>query len=166
MKFREVQILSIKQIYNELQYCRRHGYMAPTLGKGTKCIKFLCSKASNFMFFPLIPMLFFFFFFHLRKIEFLFSLQAWKEVCDKLAISWLKVAITWANWRLSCHMQGFLQAWRSGIPFPQTLVSFPSNVLILSLKRSPTFPQMSAGTKRFLWVILSPWYFYWTPESS
>ena len=36
----------------------------------------------------------------------------------------------------------------------------------LSLKRSRPFPQMSAGTKRFLWVILSPWYFRWTPESS
>ena len=30
--------------------------MAPTLGKGTECIKLLCSQASNFMFSPLIPM--------------------------------------------------------------------------------------------------------------
>ena len=140
--------------------------MAPTLGKGTECIKLLCSQASNFMFSPLIPMHFPVFWAHLRKTEFLYSMQTWKELCDKMAISWLKVAKTCANWRLSCHMQGFQQAWRSGIPFPQTRANFPSNALILCLKCSRPFPQMSAGTKRFLWVILSPWYFYWTPESS
>ena len=32
--------------------------MAPTLGKGTECIKLLCSQASNDMISPLIPMLF------------------------------------------------------------------------------------------------------------
>ena len=106
---------------------------------GTKCIKLLCSKASNFMFSPPISMLFPVFGAHLRKIEFLYSMQTWKELCDKLAISWLKLAKTWANWRLSCHMQRFQQAIRRGIPFPQTLSSFPSNVLILSLKRPPTF---------------------------
>ena len=86
------------------------------------------------MFSPPISMLFPVFWAHLCKIEFLYSMQTWKKLCDKLAISWLKVAKTCTNWRLSCHMQGFQQAWRSEIPFPQTLVSFPSNVLILSLK--------------------------------
>ena len=74
---------------------------APTLGKGTECIKLLCSQASNFMFSPLIPMHFPVFWAHLRKTEFLYSMQTWKELCDKMAISWLKVAKTWANWRLS-----------------------------------------------------------------
>ena len=32
--------------------------MAPTLGKGTECIKLLCSQASNDMISPLIPMFF------------------------------------------------------------------------------------------------------------
>ena len=91
------------------------------------------------MFSPPIPMLFPVFWAHLRKIEFLYSMQTWKELCDKLAISWLKLAKTWANWRLSYHMQGFQQPTRRRIPFPQTLSSFPSNVLILSLKCSPTF---------------------------
>ena len=111
------------------------------------------------MFSPPISMLFPVFGAHLRKIEFLYSMQTWKELCDKLAISWLKVAITWANWRLSCHMQGFLQAWRSGIPFPQTLANFPSNALILSLKCSRPLPQTLAETKRFLWGIHSPMIF-------
>ena len=53
------------------------------------------------MFSPLIPMHFPVFWAHLRKTEFLYSMQTWKELCDKLAISWLKVAKTWANWRLS-----------------------------------------------------------------
>ena len=61
--------------------------MAPTLGKGTECIKLLCSQASNFMFSPLIPMHFPVFWAHLRKTEFLYSMQTWKELCDKLAIS-------------------------------------------------------------------------------
>ena len=82
-------------------------------------------------------MLFSAFWAHLRKIEFLYSMQTWKELCDKLAISWLKLAKTWANWQLSYHMQGFQQPIWSGIPFPQTLANFPSNALIFSLKRSP-----------------------------
>ena len=49
--------------------------MAPTLGKGTKCIKLLCSQASNFMFSFPIPMLFPVFGAHLRKSEFLYSGQ-------------------------------------------------------------------------------------------
>ena len=49
--------------------------MAPTLGKGTECIKLLCSQASNFMFSPLIPMLFPDFWAHLRKSEMLYSGQ-------------------------------------------------------------------------------------------
>ena len=53
------------------------------------------------MFSPLIPMHFPVFWAHLRKIAFLYSMHTWKELCDKLAISWLKVAKTWANWRLS-----------------------------------------------------------------
>ena len=60
---------------------------APALGKGTKCIKLLCFEASNFMFSPLIPMLFPAFWAHLRKIEFLYSMQTWKKLCDKIAIS-------------------------------------------------------------------------------
>ena len=59
---------------------------APALGKGTKCIKLLCSQASNFMFSPLIPMLFPVFRAHLRKIEFHYSMQTGKELCDKMAI--------------------------------------------------------------------------------
>ena len=61
--------------------------MAPTLGKGTECIKLLCSQASNFMFSPLISMHFPVFWTHLRKIDFLYSMQTWKELCDKIAIS-------------------------------------------------------------------------------
>ena len=61
--------------------------MAPTLGKGTKCIKLLCFQTSNFMFSPPIPMLFPAFLAHLRKTEFLYSMQTWKELCDKMAIS-------------------------------------------------------------------------------
>ena len=114
------------------------------------------------MFSPPISMLFPVFGAHLCKTEFLYSMQTWKELCDKWPIWWQKVAKTWANWRLSCHMQGFQQPPRRRIPFPQTFANFPSNVLILCLKCSRPFPQMSAGTKRFLWVILSPWYFYWT----
>ena len=49
--------------------------MAPTLGKGTECIKLLCSQASNFMFSPLISMFFPAFWAHLRKTEFLYSMQ-------------------------------------------------------------------------------------------
>ena len=45
---------------------------APALGKGTKCIKLLCFEASNFMFSPLIPMLFPAFWAHLRKSELLY----------------------------------------------------------------------------------------------
>ena len=114
------------------------------------------------MFSPPISMLFPVFWAHLCKIEFLYSMQTWKELCDKMAISWLKLAKTWANWRLSCHMQRFQQPIRSGIPFPQTFANFPSIVLIFSLKCSRPLPQTLAETKRFLWGILSPWYFYWT----
>ena len=151
LKWTEIEItwsiiLSIKQIYNKLQYCRKHGSIAPTLGKGTKCIKLLCSQASKDKFSPLISMHFPVFWAHLRKTELLYSMQTWKELCDKMAISWLKVAKTWANWRLSCHMQGFQQAWRRRIPFLHTLANFPSNALIFSPKCSPTFPQTLAGT--------------------
>ena len=38
------------------------------------------------MFSPLIPMLFPVFGAHLRKIDFLYSMQTWKELCDKMAI--------------------------------------------------------------------------------
>ena len=61
--------------------------MAPMLGKGTECIKLLCSQASNDMISPLIPMHFPVFWAHLRKIDFLYSMQTWKDLCDKLAIS-------------------------------------------------------------------------------
>ena len=64
------------------------------------------------MFSPPIPMLFSAFWAHLRKTEFLYSMQTWKELCDKMAIWWLKVAKTCANWRLSCPMQGFPRTWR------------------------------------------------------
>ena len=60
---------------------------APTLGKGTECIKLLCSQASKDMISPLISMLFPAFWAHLRKIDFLYSMQTWKELCDKMAIS-------------------------------------------------------------------------------
>ena len=73
--------------YNELQHFRKHGSIAPTLGKGTECIKLLCSQASNDMISPLIPMHFPVFWAHLRKIEFLYSMQTWKDLCDKMAIS-------------------------------------------------------------------------------
>ena len=53
------------------------------------------------MFSPLIPMHFPVFWAHLRIIDFLYSMQTWKDLCDKMAIWWLKVAKTWANWRLS-----------------------------------------------------------------
>ena len=49
--------------------------MAPALGKGTECIKLLCSQASKDMISPLIPMLFPVFWAHLRKSEFLYSGQ-------------------------------------------------------------------------------------------
>ncbi len=39
------------------------------------------------MFSPLIPMHFPVFGAHLRKTEFLYSMQTWKELCDKMAIS-------------------------------------------------------------------------------
>ena len=96
---------------------------------------------------------------HLCKIDFLYSMQTWKELCDKMAISWLKVAKTWANWRLSCHMQRFQQPIRSEIPFPQTLPNFLSYALILFLKCSRPLPQTLAETKRFLWGIHSPMIF-------
>ena len=102
---------------------------------------------------------------HLCKTEFLYSMQTWKELCDKMAISWLKVAKTCANWRLSCHMQGFQQAIRRGIPFPQTIANFPSYVLILSLKRSPTFRlcRYSVGNYRTSPAAsVPPLNFYWT----
>ena len=70
---------------------------APTLGKGTECIKLLCSQASNFMFSPPIPMLFSAFWAHLRKTEFLYPDQIWKETCGMMAIWWLKVAKTRAQ---------------------------------------------------------------------
>ena len=38
------------------------------------------------MFSPLIPMLFPAFWAHLRKIEFHYSMQTWKELCVKMAI--------------------------------------------------------------------------------
>ena len=71
--------------------------MAPMLGKGTECIKLLCSQASNFMFSPPIPMLFPAFWAHLRKTEFLYPMQIWKETCGMMAIWWLKVAKTRAQ---------------------------------------------------------------------
>ena len=49
--------------------------MAPTLGKGTECIKLLCSQASNDMISPPISMLFPAFWAHLRNSEFLYSMQ-------------------------------------------------------------------------------------------
>ena len=66
------------------------------------------------MFSPPIPMLFPAFWAHLRKSELLYSMQTWKELCDKMAIWWLKLVKTWAIWRLSCPMQGFPQAWLRG----------------------------------------------------
>ena len=70
---------------------------APTLGKGTEYIKLLCSQASNFMFSTPIPMLFPAFGAHLRKTEFLYPDQIWKETCGMMAIWWLKVAKTRAQ---------------------------------------------------------------------
>ena len=49
------------------------------------------------MFSPPIPMLFFAFWAHLRKTEFLYPDQIWKETCGMMAIWWLKVAKTWAQ---------------------------------------------------------------------
>ena len=71
--------------------------MASRLGKGTECIKLLCYQASNFMFSPPIPMLFPAFWAHLRKTEFLYPDQTWKETCGMMAIWWLKVAKTRAQ---------------------------------------------------------------------
>ena len=71
--------------------------MAPTLGKGTECIKLLCSQASNDMISPLIPMFFPALGAHLRNSEFLYSDQTWKETCGLMAIWWLKVAKTRAQ---------------------------------------------------------------------
>ena len=68
--------------------------MAPTLGKGTECIKLLCSQASNDMISPLIPMFFPALGAHLRNSEFLYPDQTWKETCGMMAIWWQKVAKT------------------------------------------------------------------------
>ena len=70
---------------------------APTLGKGTECIKLLCSQASNDMISPLIPMFFPALGAHLRNSEFLYPDQTWKETCGMMAIWWLKVAKTRAQ---------------------------------------------------------------------
>ena len=59
--------------------------MAPTLGKGTECIKLLCSQASNDMISPLIPMFFPALEAHLRNSEFLYPDQTWKETCGMMA---------------------------------------------------------------------------------
>ena len=59
--------------------------MAPTLGKGTECIKLLCSQASNDMISPLIPMFFPALGAHLRNSEFLYPDQTWKETCGMMA---------------------------------------------------------------------------------
>ena len=48
-------------------------------------------------------------------------------------------------------MQGFQQAIRREIPFPQTLANFPSNVLIFSPKRSRPLPQTLAGIVALCW---------------
>ena len=66
------------------------------------------------MFSPLIPMLFPVFGAHLRKSEFLYSGQIWRKRVVSRPIWWLKSVKTWANWRLSCPMQGFPQTWRRG----------------------------------------------------
>ena len=71
--------------------------MAPMLGKGTECIKLLCSQASNDMISPLIPMFFPALGAHLRNSEFLYPDQTWKETCGMMAIWWLKVAKTRAQ---------------------------------------------------------------------
>ena len=111
--------------------------MAPTLGKGTKCIKLLCSKASKFMFSPPISMLFPIFGAHLHKTEFLYSMQTWKELCGKQAhlvtksgqnMGQLTALVPYA--RISAGMKQW--------------ISFPSNARILSLKRSHPFPQTFA----------------------
>ena len=57
----------------------------PALGRGTECIKLLCSQASNDMVEPLIPMLFPALGAHLRKTEFLYPDQTWKETCGMMA---------------------------------------------------------------------------------
>ena len=49
------------------------------------------------MFSTLIPMLFSAFWAHLRKTEFLYPDQIWKETCGMMAIWWLKVAKTRAQ---------------------------------------------------------------------
>ena len=49
------------------------------------------------MFSPPIPMLFSAFWAHLRKTEFLNPDQIWKETCGMMAIWWLKVAKTRAQ---------------------------------------------------------------------
>ena len=49
------------------------------------------------MFSPPIPMLFPAFGAHLRKTEFLYPDQIWKEMCGMMAIWWLKVAKTRAQ---------------------------------------------------------------------
>ena len=59
--------------------------MAPMLGKGTECIKLLCSQASNDMISPLIPMFFPALGAHLRNSEFLYPDQTWKETCGMMA---------------------------------------------------------------------------------
>ena len=59
--------------------------MAPMLGKGTECIKLLCSQASKDMISPLIPMFFPALGAHLRNSEFLYPDQTWKETCGMMA---------------------------------------------------------------------------------
>ena len=49
------------------------------------------------MFSPAIPMLFPAFWAHLHKTEFLYPDQTWKETCGMMAIWWLKVAKTRAQ---------------------------------------------------------------------
>ena len=57
----------------------------PNLGKGTECIKFLLTQASEDMHEPLVPMLFPSLGAHISGAEFQYPDRSWKEPCGMMA---------------------------------------------------------------------------------
>ena len=57
----------------------------PNLGKGTECIKFLLTQASEDMHEPLVPMLFPSLGAHISGAEFQYPDRSWKETCGMMA---------------------------------------------------------------------------------
>ena len=57
----------------------------PNLGKGTECIKFLLTQASEDMHEPLVPMLFPSLGAHINGAEFQYPDRSWKETCGMMA---------------------------------------------------------------------------------